>query len=158
VIDRLALRLEVEELYTEYAACLDDDNLERWPELFTEQCVYKIIPRENYERHLPLALMLCESRGMLRDRVEALRRSSVFTPRSLRHLVSGLRIAVVSGESVVAQANYLVLETPLDEPTRIFNAGRYLDTLVRVDDALRFQQRLCVFDSVLVLGSLVYPI
>src|SRR5439155_9223926 len=59
------LRLELEEIYAEYAACLDECELGKWPELFTDQCVYKIIPRENYSRGLPLAIWLSESKGML---------------------------------------------------------------------------------------------
>ena len=48
------LRLELEELYAAYAGCLDEERFEEWPEFFIEQCLYKIIPRENFERGLPL--------------------------------------------------------------------------------------------------------
>jgi 3-phenylpropionate/cinnamic acid dioxygenase small subunit len=157
-MDRLRLRLELEDLYTAYAAALDDGDLERWPEFFTEQCRYEIIPRENFERGLPLALMRCESKGMLRDRVDALRRASVYSPRALRHLISGVRIISVEAGVIRAQANYAVLQTRPDEETTVFNAGRYLDRLVREAGALRFRERLCVFDSVLVPGSLVFPL
>ena len=78
--DPLLLRLEVDALLADYAACLDGGELERWAELFSDDCVYTIIPRENYERGLPLALMRCESKGMLRDRVQAIRRTSVDEP------------------------------------------------------------------------------
>lgn len=157
-MDRLRLRLEIDELNAAYAACLDDGDLEGWPELFTEQCRYEIVPRENYERGLPLALMRCESRAMLVDRVVALRRSSVYSPRAMRHLISAVRITGIAGDEVRAQANYAVLQTLPDEETALFNAGRYLDCLVREDGALKFRERLCVFDSVLVPGSLVYPL
>jgi len=155
---RLALRLELEALYAEYAACLDDDELERWPEFFATDCRYEIIPRENFDRGLPLAVMRCESRAMLIDRVAALRRSSVYAPRALRHLISGVRITAVEGDSVSAQATYTIVQTPLDEEPAIFNVGRYLDRLVRDAGALKFVERLCVYDSVLVPGSLIFPI
>ena len=157
-MDRLRLRLEIEDLYAAYAACLDDGELERWPELFTEQCRYEIIPRENFERGLPLAVMRCESRSMLADRVAALRRSSVYGPRALRHLISGIRVIAVASDVIRAQANYAILQTLPDEETSVFNAGRYLDRLVRERGTLRFQERLCVFDSLLIPGSLVFPI
>jgi 3-phenylpropionate/cinnamic acid dioxygenase small subunit len=157
-MDRLRLRLELEDLYTAYAAALDDGELERWPQFFTDQCRYEIIPRENFERGLPLAIMRCESNGMLRDRVAALRRSSVYGPRALRHLISGIQIVAVDSGVVRARASYAVLQTRPDEETTVFNTGRYLDRLVREAGALRFQERLCVFDSVLVPGSLVFPI
>ena len=157
-MDRLRLRLELEDLFAAYAACLDDGELERWPEFFTDDCRYEIIPRENFERRLPLAVLRCESKGMLIDRVAALRRSSVYAPRALRHLVSGVRIVGIEGGIVRAHANYAVLQTLSDEHTTIFNAGRYLDRVVRSDGVLKLAERLCVYDSVLVPGSLVYPI
>lgn len=153
-----AVRFEIEDLHAEYAAALDDGDLERWPDLFTEECVYKVIPRENFDRGLPLALVLCESRAMLRDRVEAIRRAAVYAPRSLRHLVSGIRIGPEEDGVIASRASYAVLETPLDQPTRVFNTGRYLDRIVRDGGRLRFRERLCVFDSMMVPGSIVHPI
>ena len=153
-----ALRLGLEELYAEYAACLDDAELERWPDFFTEDCLYRIVPRENFDRGLPLAILSCESRAGLRDRVKAVRETAVFAPRSLRHLVSGIRIRETRGDRFHVQASYAVFETPSGEETRVFNVGRYLDVVVRDAERLRFAEKICVFDSVLVPGSLVYPI
>ncbi|MGQ0662959.1 MAG: aromatic-ring-hydroxylating dioxygenase subunit beta [Pseudomonadota bacterium] len=152
------LRLEIEDLYCDYATCLDDDELERWPDLFTDECTYKIIPRENFDRGLPLATLRCESRGMLKDRVVAIRQTAVYAPRFMRHLVGPVRIRGMVDGVIEAQASYLVLETRVDEETRIFNTGRYLDKLVRHQGRLVFKERLCVFDSNLVPASLIYPI
>lgn len=152
------LRWELADLYHSYADCLDDDEIEEWPQFFTEECLYKIIPRENWDLGLPLALMLCESRGMLRDRVEALRRASVYAPRSLRHYLSGIRVRGTEGDDILVRASYLVVQTLSGEPTKVFNAGRYLDRVVRVDGRLLFREKLCVFDSDLVPGSLIYPL
>lgn len=157
-MDRFRLRLELDDLYAAYAACLDEGELEGWPEFFTDECRYEIVPRENFERGLPLAVMRCESKGMLVDRVAALRRSSVYAPRVLRHLVSSIRITAGGDADLRAQANYAVLQTLPDEETTVFNAGRYIDRLVREAGTLKFRERLCVYDSILVPGSLVYPI
>ncbi len=157
-IDPRELRYEVEELYYEYVECLDDDELERWPEFFVEDCLYKIIPRENFERNLPIALMRCESKGMLKDRVTTMRETSVYAPRALRHLLSNIRIKGSDNGQLRVQANYAVLETLSDEETHIFNAGKYIDLVVREDGRLKFKEKLCIFDSILVPGSLIYPI
>ena len=45
-----------------------------------------------------------------------------------------------------------------DEPSELFQAGRYLDEIVRDGGRLRFRQKLCVFDSVLIGNSLIYPV
>lgn len=152
------LRYEVEALYADYAAALDDNELERWPDFFTEECLYKLVPRENWERNLPVALMLCESRAMLRDRVTAVRNTAVYAPRTLRHFITQFRIAEEAPERLRVSANYLVLQTVIDDLTRIQNAGRYLDLIVRTETGLRFQEKICVFDSVLVPNSLIYPV
>ena len=41
-MDDLAIRLGVHELLAEYAERIDDDRLEEWPDLFTEQCRYLV--------------------------------------------------------------------------------------------------------------------
>src|SRR5258708_19787100 len=107
----VALRLEIEDLYSEYCAALDEGRYEDWAALFTEDCLYRIVPRDNHDRGLPLALMHCESRGMLLDRIVALRETSYYAPRALRHMVSGIRIAAPDPALLPRQPNYLVLHT-----------------------------------------------
>jgi salicylate 5-hydroxylase small subunit len=154
----LEVRYEIEELFAEYAAALDAADLERWPEFFTEQCFYEVIPRENYDRGLPLALMRCESKGMLKDRVVAIRDTMMYEPRYLRHMLSGIRVTGLTTDGMTVEANYAVFETLIDDLTRIFNVGRYLDRIVREEGRLKFAEKHCVFDSVLVPNSLIYPI
>ena len=154
----VALRFEIEDLYAEYADILDTEALERWPELFVEDAFYDVIPRENYERDMPLAIMRCESRAMMQDRVRAIRETLMFEPRYVRHLISSFRISPNGGGEIDVTANYAVLETLPDEMTKVLNAGRYVDILVRDDGKLRFKQKRCVYDSSVVPNSLVYPV
>jgi len=129
------LRLELEELYAAYTACLDEERFEEWPEFFVEQCLYKIVPRENFERGLPLATWLCESKGYLADRVTAIRKTAVYAPRYMRRMVSGVRVLGWKETVLEVRANYVALETLQDELTRIFNTGQYRDKLV-VEDSV----------------------
>ncbi len=154
----IELRLELEDLFASYASALDGDALETWPTFFTEDCFYQIIPRDNYERGLPLALMRCESKGMLQDRVYAIRETMMYEPRYLRHLISSIRITGQEDSGWCVEANYAVFETPLNDLTRVFNVGRYLDRVVRDGGELKFAEKHCVFDSLLVPNSIVYPI
>jgi 3-phenylpropionate/cinnamic acid dioxygenase small subunit len=152
------LRLELEDLYAGYAACLDEERFEDWPEYFTDPCLYKIIPRENFERGLPLATWLCESRGYLADRVTAIRKTAVYAPRYVRRIVSGIRVLGWTEVVLEVRANYLALETLQDELTRVFNTGQYRDKLVVEDGKLKFREKVCVFDSLLIPNSLIYPL
>jgi 3-phenylpropionate/cinnamic acid dioxygenase small subunit len=152
------LRLELEELYAAYSACLDEERFEDWPDFFVEQCLYKIIPRDNFERGLPLAIWLCESKGYLSDRVVAIRKTAVYAPRYVRRMVSGLRILGWQDGVLEVRASYLALETLHDELTRVLNTGQYRDKLVVAEGKLRFKEKLCIFDSLLVPNSLIYPL
>ena len=152
------LRLAVDELLAEYTGCLDEERFEDWPELFVDDGVYKIMPRENFDRGLPLATWLCESKGYMKDRVVGIRRTSVYSPRLVRRIVSGLRILGWDGDVLEVRASYVAFETLIDEMTRVFNTGQYRDRIVVSDGRLRFKEKLCVFDSALVPNSLIYPL
>ena len=82
------IQFTLERLLTDYVHCIDDDRLEEWPGFFADSCVYKITSAENYERGLPIGVFFANSRGMLEDRVTALREANIYEPQRYRHLVS----------------------------------------------------------------------
>ena len=55
----------IQQLYADYAIAVDSGHWDQWPEFFTEQCAYKVQPRENHERGFPLATLFLNSKGML---------------------------------------------------------------------------------------------
>ena len=61
------------DLLAEYGALIDMGKFDEWLGLFAEECRYQIVPRENFDRGLPAALVFCDSRAMLEDRIRALR-------------------------------------------------------------------------------------
>ena len=154
----VALRLEIEDLYGRYVKCLDSGQYDAWPNFFTEECSYRIQPRENHERGLPLATLDFESRGMLRDRVYGITQTLFHQPYYQRHLVSGLIVTGREGDEVKCEANYLVVRTKRHELSEILNAGRYFDTLVKTDAGWLFSKKHCIFDSELIPNSIIYPI
>ncbi len=157
-MDRLELRLQLEELYAEYAHCLDDGAIEHWPDFFADACSYMLIPRENYDEGLPLATIRCESKGYLKDRVAAVQDTALYAPLTLRHLITGVRVTEIAADHVKAEANFAVLRTQVDEITKVFLAGRYIDTIVFEDGQLRFKEKLAIHDSLLIPNSLVIPV
>jgi salicylate 5-hydroxylase small subunit len=154
----LSLRTRLADLYCAYGDALDEGELERWPDFFTEHCLYRVIPRENFEQGLPVALIYCESRNMLVDRVVALRETALYAPRIMRHLTGNIRLREVASESLRLTANFALYQTMVDQPSELFLCGRYHDRVVDDDGSLRFAQRICVYDSTIVPTSLVYPV
>ncbi|HEX9463652.1 MAG TPA: aromatic-ring-hydroxylating dioxygenase subunit beta [Alphaproteobacteria bacterium] len=154
-----ALRLEIEEFNTEYCAALDEGRIDDWPSFFTDDAVYRITGRENADADLPVGLVYCEGRAMLRDRALAIAKTAMYAPRYLRHLVSNVRVLGIDAEKVVAaEANYIVLQTLVDEKTTIQQAGRYVDRFARDGGRLRLRERDCIYDSLLIDNSLVMPV
>lgn len=150
--------MDLSRLYADYAAALDAGDWARWPEFFTDDCVYKLQPRENYDRGFPLCTMSLESKGMLKDRVYGISETIFHDPYYQRHVVGAPRILAVDDAGIDAEANYAVFRTKPDAMTTVFNVGRYIDRVVRTGEGLRFQSRLCVFDSEMIPTSIIYPI
>ncbi len=161
----LLLHHEANQLYTAYAAALDDRRFDEWPQLFVEDGHYKLQARENFERGLPLALMALESRGMMEDRVYGITQTIYHGPYYMRHIVGPAQVLSQANGEICSGAAYAVFRTRPGGAggdgggvSEVYNVGRYIDTLVRVDGALRFKSRLAVYDSETVLNSLIYPV
>ena len=149
---------ELVALYAEYAACIDEERFDDWPGFFTEDCVYRVVPRENHEAGYPLATISLKGTAGLRDRVYGMTSTLFHAPYYQRHIVSLPRIVGNEEGAIRVEANYLVLRTKRDEPSEVFNTGRYIDRVVETGGGLRFREKLCVFDSELIPNSLIYPI
>src|SRR5436853_6394009 len=140
-------RLELDTLYTDYAACLDSDGLERCPDFFTETCHYRVTSAENYEAGLPLGLIYATSQNMLRDRVSALRDANIYEPQRYRHLISGIRIGREDGGALDVTTNFLVVLTMQDGCMILFAAVNNVDRLGTAGSAWKFAQKIVVLDS-----------
>jgi anthranilate 1,2-dioxygenase small subunit len=83
-LEALLLRHEIEAFNTAYAAALDEQRLMDWADLFTDDALYVVLSRENFERNLPVGLIYCENRGMIRDRAFALQETAMFALNASR--------------------------------------------------------------------------
>lgn len=146
------------QLYADYAAALDAGDWERWPGFFTEDGVYRLVPRENHERGFPLATLAFDSRGMLEDRVYGIRETLFHDPYYQRHVIGVPRVLQADLARWHCEANYAVFRTKLSEPTTVFNVGRTLDVVVRTAEGLRFARREVIYDSEMIPNSIIYPI
>lgn len=141
------LHFMIERLITDYVHCIDDDRLEEWPGFFAEPCLYKIVSAENYERGFPIGVFFANTRGMLQDRVSALREANIYEPQRYRHLVSSIRILEQTGSVVPAESNFLVTRIMQDGGTSLFATGRYLDRIATDGPKLLFTEKVVVCDS-----------
>jgi salicylate 5-hydroxylase small subunit len=148
----------IQQLYADYASAVDSGKWNLWPDFFTEQCVYKLQPRENYERGFPLATLTLTSKGMLKDRVYGISETIFHDPYYQRHVVGAPIVRKVEDGRIYSEANYAVFRTKLDKESTVYNVGRYLDIIVATPEGLKFAERLCVYDSEMIPNSVIYPI
>jgi salicylate 5-hydroxylase small subunit len=146
------------QLYADYASAVDSGNWNLWPEFFTEQCVYRLQPRENFERGFPLATLSFESKGMLKDRIYGVEETLFHDPYYQRHIVGAPLVRKVEDGRIYSEANYVVIRTKLNQLSTVFNAGRYVDEIVATPDGLKFASRLAIYDSEMIPNSIIYPV
>jgi salicylate 5-hydroxylase small subunit len=145
-------------LYADYAAAVDSNDWDAWIEFFTDDCEYKVQPRENYERGFPLATLSLLSKGMLRDRAYGIKETLFHDPYYQRHIVGLPVVRRVEGDVIFAEANYSVFRTKLSQESTVFNVGRYLDRVRLTMEGLKFESRLCIYDTEMIPNSIIYPI
>ncbi len=157
-MDAETARRRIEDFIHDYAHCIDDDRLEEWPSFFIADCRYVIIDRDSHARGMAVGIMNCDSRGMLTDRVTALRDANIYEPHFYRHLISGIRIRGEDGGEWIVQTSYAVIRTMQEGDISVFSSGRYLDRIVFEDGVPYFTERIVVCDSSRIDTLIVIPL
>jgi salicylate 5-hydroxylase small subunit len=156
--ETLMLQLEIDQLNAAYAAALDERRFDDWPAFFLPDGRYTVQARENFDRKLPLALIALESQGMMKDRVYGITQTIYHGPYYTRHVISPALLLEQEGGRIRAQAHYAVFRTRPGDASEVYNVGRYIDEIERTPAGLKLANRTCVYDSEMVLNSLIYPI
>ena len=142
-----AVRDAIARLQMQYVHAIDNGEYERWPQLFTEKCVYRIIPRVEYEQGRLIGVWFCDNRGMLIDRVSALREVNVYEPHVYRHVIGPTEVLEYADGAYRTQTSYIVIRTMHDGEMTVFSAGRYVDEIVVEGDEALLRKRSVVTDS-----------
>lgn len=141
------LRVRIEDLQRRYVRNIDDGDMDAWPEFFTADCRYLIVPKENYEEGQQVGFYYCDGRPMMLDRVTCLREAAIYEPQQYRHVIGGTHIVDASNGVVVAETDFMVVRTTQDGDMAIFAAGRYRDQVVFEDGEAKFKDKLVLTDS-----------
>ncbi|MCH2556652.1 MAG: aromatic-ring-hydroxylating dioxygenase subunit beta [Alcanivorax sp.] len=158
-LDQGQLVHAIERFNTDYCRALDDGRLHDWVEFFTEDAYYVVSGRENHTANLPVGLVYCEGKGMLKDRALAILETSMFAPRYLRHFVTNTYAEPQDDGTIVAGANYMLTQVLMDQPTAtLHQVGCYLDRFVFENGELKLQERRAIYDNLLLNNDLVYPV
>ncbi len=146
------------DLLAEYGALLDAAKYDEWLDLFAGECRYNVVPRENYDRGLPAALIFCDSRAVLEDRIRALREANKFNIHTDRHLIGLPRIAGSRADGIEVEAPFAVYQTDQEGETRLFATGLYRDLLAAGPGGLKIRDKLILLDTFAVPSLLATPL
>lgn len=73
-------------------------------------------------------------------------------------MTSGLDITPVDADTIEMQSNYLVEQALTHGKSRVYQAGRYLDRVVRTLDGWRYQRKRAIYETFCVQTLLVTPV
>ncbi|MBT5264278.1 MAG: aromatic-ring-hydroxylating dioxygenase subunit beta [Rhodospirillaceae bacterium] len=151
-------RVLIEDFLIDYAHAIDDGDLKRWPDFFTADGVYQIIPRESFDAGLPMGIMYCEGRGMMSDRVLALETANIFEPHTYCHILGRPRLNRDADGAFKARTNFNVFRTMQDGGGEMFAVGKYVDTIALEDGRPMLRDRRVVLESRRIDILLVFPL
>jgi 3-phenylpropionate/cinnamic acid dioxygenase small subunit len=134
-------------LQAAYIRCIDNDELEAWPDFFLDRCLYVVTTAENRRQGFESGIIYADTRGMLIDRVAALRQANVYEKQSYRHILGLPYVTKNGGEEAESETPFLVVRIMHDGQSDIFATGLYLDTLRAAGNDLKFARRMVVCDA-----------
>jgi anthranilate 1,2-dioxygenase small subunit len=137
----------VNELQAAYVRCIDNGDLEVWPEFFEEQCLYKITSAENYRRGLEAGIVFANSRAMLSDRISSLREANIHERHTYRHFLGQPWITSQTDSEIHSETSFFVMRIMRDGVTDIFATGVYLDKYRLNGGSAKITERIVVCDS-----------
>ena len=129
--------ININNLLAEYGLLLDEDRLEEWVDLFTEDAQYKVVTRENKKLNLPLAVIWCDNKNMLRDRIHSYRHVNEHNLHWDRHIIGHPRIQPINATEWQVQASYSLFQTTLEGRSILFNVGAYDFQMIQENGVLK---------------------
>ncbi len=156
--DDTLIRVRIEDMFADYVHSIDDDRIEAWPEYFTDTGFYQIISQESFEAGHAIGIIHCDGKGMMQDRVKAMREANIFEPHRYTHVMERPRLHRNSTDTFSARTNFIVNRTMQNGDMETFACGKYLDSIDVSGDTPRFRRRIVVLDSRRIDILLVYPL
>jgi anthranilate 1,2-dioxygenase small subunit len=148
----------ISQAQAEYARCIDSDELERWPDFFADSCFYTITTADNYREGLAAGLIWADTKGMLTDRVSALREANIYERHSYRHILGQPLARPGEPGEPRTETSFLVVRIMRDGASDVFASGRYLDRWTLRGGTPKLRERVVVCDSKRIDTLLALPL
>jgi len=152
------LVFNISQALSAYARCLDEDRLEDWPDFFAQDCLYRVTSAQNMRDGYEASLIFLNSKGMVQDRVSALRQANIYERQAYRHLIGQPFLVSNDGMRVVSEAPFMVARIMRDGTTDHFATGCYRDTWRIKAGNIELIERIVICDSSRIDTLLALPL
>ena len=157
-MEDLQLWFEIFRLQDRYLSTLDNDRLEEWPDLFTDDLPLRNRPaRERCQRTSDRPHPLREQAYAAQPH-HSLRQANIYEAHGYRHMTSGLTLRRIDADTVESESSYVVIQTRTEGDSFVFQAGQYVDRVVRTPDGWRYASKRVIYDTSRVQTLLATPI
>ena len=137
---------------------IDNFDCQTWAEGFTSDCRYRMVPRENHDRGLPLCLIDDDRTGLL-QRVKLITELWQYEPFRETRLLSNVLVTASSEDSAAASSTIAVYRTSIEGESRLHMVARIEDRLVHVSaEGWKIKERLVILESFQVHNNIILPV
>ena len=102
---------------------------------------------ENHKAGFEGGIIYADTKGMLIDRIAALRQANIYEKQSYRHILGLPHVTKNGGDTAESETPFMVVRVMHDGQSDIFATGVYLDSYRVEGNDLKFAKRLVVCDS-----------
>ncbi len=142
----------------EYARAIDNDRLEDWPAFFEDPCLYRITTAGNFAKGYEAGIVFANTRGMLTDRITALREANIFERHTYRHISGAPCILSEDADGARSETPFVVVRIMRDGVTDVFASGCYRDLWRAHGAQVKLAERIVICDSSRIDTLLVIPL
>ncbi len=145
-------------LLTRYADALDDGRVDDWVDFFADDGIYQITTQGRNKAGYPVGIVYCEGRGMLLDRVKALKIANIYESHGVLPYQWTAHHSARRRRAADRTLQFRRVPDRVRRPCRAFATGKYRDVMRRDGAGCALQERRAVMDSRRIDTLLVFPI
>ncbi len=135
---------------------LDEFDIRGFVDEFPDDGSYRLIPRDNYERRLPVHVIDDDKRRLI-YRMELITEHWHYERFREMRMLSNVMVEFPDAETAIAKSNLLVYQTDAEGRTNLHMACVLEDRIVAAGGRWRIKDRLAILESFLPNEAIVVP-
>lgn len=148
----------IHHLLFKYCQVVDDGDISKWPDFFSDNGSYYVYGRDNYEKGLPIAYVMDNHKGKIKDRVTLINKIWTYNISYQRHMLANVLVENAEDGKFRCYSNFSVYRTDREGKTELFAVGRYIDLIVFEGHVPKFEKKEVILDTYTLPSYFVRPL